>query len=101
MAKVKNNLHIELLGTAFSISADEEQEYLEKLLRSYEDKVVNTKKLGLEDPLKIAILTGFLLCDEIEKLSAANHAEAQEVERRTLRAIALLDEAIGDTGNVS
>jgi cell division protein ZapA (FtsZ GTPase activity inhibitor) len=92
----KNDLRINMLGTSFSISADEDPEYLESLLKRYEIVVENTKKAtGLTDPLKAAILSGFLLCDEIEKLKARfEEPDARKAEQLTLDLIARIDEAL-------
>jgi cell division protein ZapA (FtsZ GTPase activity inhibitor) len=79
---MKNDLHIELLGTSFSISADEEPAYLENVLNSYRLAVGNIREsTGLQDPLKIAILTGYLLCDEVQRMHK-KEAAIQETEAR-------------------
>jgi cell division protein ZapA (FtsZ GTPase activity inhibitor) len=95
----KNDLRINMLGTSFSIAADEDPEYLENLLERYQIVVENTKKAtGLTDPLKAAILTGFLLCDEIEKLKAQfGEQDARKAEQLTLDLIARIDEALPET----
>ena len=91
----KSSLHFKLLGTSFSIVADEDGAYLEKLLAKYKNVLENTQKAtGIDDPLKLAILTGFLLCDEIEKMALNENQEGQEAERRTLNMIARIDEVI-------
>jgi len=91
----KSSLHFKLLGTSFSISADEDNDYLEKLLDRYTIVLENTRKsTGVNDPLKLAILTGFLLCDEIEKTRLQKKREGQEAEQRTLNMIARIDEVI-------
>jgi cell division protein ZapA (FtsZ GTPase activity inhibitor) len=95
----KNDLRINMLGTSFSISADEDTEYLENLLERYQIVVENTKKAtGLTDPLKAAILSGFLLCDEIEKLKVRyGEQDARKAEQLTLDLIARIDEALLET----
>ncbi|MDR1507893.1 MAG: cell division protein ZapA [Treponema sp.] len=92
----KNDLRIDILGTSFFIAADEDPEYLEGLLKRYHAVIENTKKAtGLADPLKIAILAGFLLCDEIEKAKTrAGQPDSREVEQLTLDLIARIDEAL-------
>jgi cell division protein ZapA (FtsZ GTPase activity inhibitor) len=101
----KSDLRLDILGTSFSICADEDAAYLDNLLDRLRAAVDNTKKsTGLKDPLKVAILTGFLLCDEIHKLKqqvgldfagiSRDGHEAQETERLTLDLIARLDEAL-------
>ncbi|MCL1815838.1 MAG: cell division protein ZapA [Treponema sp.] len=91
----KSSLHFNLLGTSFSIAADEEISYLESLLNRYRIILENTRKsTGLDEPLKLAILTGFLLCDEIEKMKTQEIREGREVEQLTLNMIARIDEVI-------
>lgn len=91
-----SDLRLDLLGTSFSITADEDPVYLRGILDQYRAAIANTQKnMGLKDPLKTAILTGFLLCDEIHKLRNRGEApEADEVERLTLNLIARIDEAL-------
>jgi cell division protein ZapA (FtsZ GTPase activity inhibitor) len=74
-----SSLRIDILGTSFSISADEDPGYLENLLARYYICVENTRKItGLSDPLKLAIMTGFLLCEDVQK----RLAKAEPQERR-------------------
>ncbi|MDR1956901.1 MAG: cell division protein ZapA [Treponema sp.] len=96
---VKNDLRIEILGTSFSIAAEENPVYLESILNNYRLAVESTQNsTGLRDPLKIAILTGFLLCDEIQRRfsreALEEDAEAHEAEQITLNLIARIDEAL-------
>jgi cell division protein ZapA (FtsZ GTPase activity inhibitor) len=96
---VKNDLRIDILGTSFSISADEDPVYLENLLNRYRLVIENTQKLtGLEDPLKISIIAGFLLCDELQKTPESNPAifESQEAEEIAGKIIARLERALKD-----
>ncbi|MDR2767211.1 MAG: cell division protein ZapA [Treponema sp.] len=92
----KSELRIDLLGTSLPIAADEDPAYLESLLSRYRIVIENTRKnTGLTDPLKIALLTGFLLCDEIEKIKrqdASGEREGREVEKLTLDLIARIDD---------
>jgi mannose-6-phosphate isomerase len=62
------DLHLNILGTSFSISTDEEPAYLEELFGFYKEAINDTiRKTGMTDSLQIAILTGFLLCDDLKK----------------------------------
>jgi cell division protein ZapA (FtsZ GTPase activity inhibitor) len=97
----KSDLRIDILGTSFSILADEDPLYLNGLLNRYRTVIENTQKsTGMKDPLKIAILAGFLLCDEIQRTrkqdSAREPVEAREAEQLTLDLIARIDEAMED-----
>jgi cell division protein ZapA (FtsZ GTPase activity inhibitor) len=93
----KTSLNIELLGTAFSISADEDPVYLNALLGDYYQTVENTRKItGIEDPLKLAILTGLLLCDDYKKLTSQTPRvrDSVEAEKLTQELISRLDKAL-------
>jgi cell division protein ZapA (FtsZ GTPase activity inhibitor) len=93
----KSGLCIDVLGTSLSIAAEEDPDYLEKLLSRYRMVIENTQNsTSLQDPLKVAILTGFLLCDEIEKIKQQDAQEGREAEQLTLDIIARIDELIPD-----
>ena len=104
-----NELCLEILGTSFTITADEDEEYLKKVLSQYKAALKNTQSIsGINEPLNVAILTGFLLCDEINKIKQEINAketadsednaelqwERQEVEERTTRLINKLEQAL-------
>jgi len=104
----RNDLIINVLGASFSITAGEDPAYLDEVLAQYQVAVANTQGIsGMKDPLKVAILTGFLLCDEINKLkiqveeeqakTALEHkTEAQEVNRITQDIIDRIEQVIND-----
>jgi cell division protein ZapA (FtsZ GTPase activity inhibitor) len=90
-------LLLDVLGTSFSIMADEDEAYLREILNQYRTAVENTQAIsGITNALNVAVLTGFLLCDEINRMKLNMEGESQEVEMRTLNLIAKLDEAIPD-----
>ena len=98
----KNDLCIDVLGTSVTISTDEDPAHLEMLLEKYRKTVDEVKRVsGLDDPLKIAVLTGFLLSHDLEKagLSVSGETnkgseESGEAERLTLGMISRLDEVL-------
>lgn len=62
------NLQIDVLGTSFAIKANEDSEYLNKLLGYYKRIVGQLEKSGtLQSPLQISIISGIMLCDELYK----------------------------------
>ncbi len=66
-------LHINILGTSFSIKASEDDEYLSKLSGYYTKLVEEIQKSGmLKSGLDISILAGIMLCDELYKEKAKN-----------------------------
>ena len=110
-----NELCLDILGTSFTITTDEDEVYLKKVLAQYQSAVKNTQSIsGITNPLNVAILTGFLLCDEINKMKqkaledssvSGNENEPsweeQEVEDRTLRLITKLEQALNFFGTSS
>ena len=97
---------IDILGDRFFITAGEDPSYLEEVLGQYQFAVAQTQGIsGIKDPLRIAILTGFLLCDESNKMkkqvqedqanAEAQRAEdEQELYQITENLIARLDQII-------
>lgn len=97
----KADIRVDVLGTSFSLSVDEEPLYLQTILGRYRTVIDNTQKItGLTDPLKIAILAGIQLCDDLEKLRVRGFsgmgggAEAKTVEDTLISLIKRIDEAI-------
>ena len=90
-----NELCLDILGTSFTIDADEDTEYLQKVLEQYRTAIENTQSIsGITAPLNIAILTGFMLCDEINKIRQKMEGESAELQQRTDNLIAKLDQAL-------
>ena len=84
-------LKLDVLGASFTITAEEDEDYLNKVLTQYKAAVENTRNIsGINSPLNVAVLTGFLLCDEINKMKQSG----EEASGRTIRLIAALDEAL-------
>jgi len=102
-----SELCLDILGTSFTITADEDESYLQKVLSQYRTAVENTQSIsGINDPLNVAVLAGFLLCDEVNKIrhqleefSGKAGSEDREMLERTLRLIANLDNALKICGN--
>jgi mannose-6-phosphate isomerase len=98
----KNSLRIDVLGTSFSIAAEEDRLYLDGLLKRYKLKIEEVQKnADISDPLRTAILTGFILYDEIEKMRAGNTAahskyEYMRIGERLETLSSRIDEVIGD-----
>ena len=97
-------LQINLLGTSFTIQANEDEEHLQKLLGYYARIVEDVSKIeSIKTPLQTSILAGIMLCDEVykEKSNAVamektgaqktqptvNDEEIEELERRTIAMI--------------
>jgi cell division protein ZapA (FtsZ GTPase activity inhibitor) len=98
-----NRLQINVLGTSFTIRADEDEAYMKRILWYLERKIEETKeRTPIADPVKISILTSFYIIDELlrEKTrdgrEAVLPAESDEMERIALRLISEIDDAIGE-----
>ena len=94
-----HDLLIDVLGTKFSITTNEDPMFLDKVLAQYRAAINNTQNIsGMKDPLKIAILTGFLLCAEINKLKLQIENEhtgvEEELNRITRNLIDSIDHAM-------
>jgi cell division protein ZapA (FtsZ GTPase activity inhibitor) len=95
-----NELCLDILGTSFTITVDEDEAYLQKVLAQYKAAVENTQAIsGINEPLNISILTGYLLCDEINKIKQQLENESIEVQQRTMTLIAKIDQALGTSPN--
>jgi mannose-6-phosphate isomerase len=98
----KNSLRIDVLGTSFTILAEADGLYLDGLLKRYKLKIEEIQKnAGTDDPLRVAILTGFSLYDEIERMRSGNTAgrstsEYMSIGERLNDLSSLIDKAIGD-----
>ena len=57
-----------MLGTSFTIQANEDNQYLEKLLGYYQRITDDVKRIdSIKSPLQVAILSGIMICDELYK----------------------------------
>ena len=94
-------LQINLLGTSFTIQANEDEEHLKKLLGYYSRIVDDVSKIdSIKTPLQTSILAGIMLCDEVYKektnvvemqknqtQGSQNEQDTEELERRTIAMI--------------
>jgi cell division protein ZapA len=96
----KGSLQIDLLGTSFAIQADEQPDYLNTLYSHFKKTVQQVQATSsLNDTLKIAIIAGILLSDELykEKMKHSDQASAldmAEAEKLALRMISRIDQVI-------
>ncbi len=97
------SIRINLLGTSFSASAKEDDEYLKKLLSYYREITGAVEKNSKSNnPLEVSILSGITLVDELYKEKKKNAAlekalstpQNLEEERMTRSMIEKLDEAL-------
>ena len=100
-------LKIEMLGTSFTIQANEDNQYLEKLLGYYQRITDDVKRIdSIKSPLQVAILSGIMICDELYKEKqnkialengesvaqiSENSIDSDEIQRITLEMIKKID----------
>lgn len=94
-------LSINVLGTSFELEADQKNEYLQSLYGYYLSVLEKAKTTaGVEDPLKIAIMAGLLLSDEVFKARSEVAGDVTEpdaflaMEHSTMKLIAKIDDVI-------
>jgi len=89
-----NLLEVEVLGTSFTIKADEDPEYLGQVVKYLTQKVDETKEaVSLKDPLKIAVLTGIIVVDELMR---EKHKTGAPMSKETALAMEKITEGMID-----
>lgn len=94
------HVQIQILGTTFTIQADEDPEYLSRLVDYLTGKVHEIERtVSTKEPVKIALLAGILIADELfkdrERQSATlSPSESDEAEQITKRLIRRIDESL-------
>jgi cell division protein ZapA (FtsZ GTPase activity inhibitor) len=82
-ANVPHELLIDILGTSFVITTGEDPAYLEEVMARYRAAVEYTQDIsGMQDPLKVAVLTGFMICEKYNQLKIAEEEQANIEARR-------------------
>jgi len=76
------SLQINMLGTSFSIKANEDEEYLKKLLKYYTQITDLITKNGTLNNQQISILAGIMLCDELYKEKSSKALEKSKAEKK-------------------
>ncbi len=95
-----NLKRIRLLGSSFSLKVDEDPIYFDSIIDYIEKKISKVEaQMGVRDPLRTAIISCILLTDELFKernnpVKGLSEKEADEVEKKTLEIIKLIDSTI-------
>lgn len=99
-----------MLGTSFTIQANEDNQYLEKLLGYYKRITDDVKNIdSIKSSLQVAILSGIMICDELykekqNKIALENDVfvsqnpedskNSDEIQRITLEMIQKIDKVL-------
>ena len=101
-------LRIEMLGTSFTIQANEDTAYLEKLLGYYKRITDDVGGIdSIKNPLQTAILSGIMIVDELYKekqnkvamengnyIPPKEDPNEDEIERRTADMISKINKVL-------
>lgn len=96
----RGTLQIDTLGTSFSIQTDEKPEYLNVLYSHLKKTIQDIENAsGIDDPLKIAILAGIQITDELYKEKLKNRDQSKnldlvEAEQLALHMIHTIEQVI-------
>ncbi len=99
----KNSLAVNILGSSFTVQTSGDLQHLQRVVDYLENKVQEIQSKYAErttqDPVKISLLAGLNLVDELFRTRAGTGAEADDVEleRITERLIDTIDKSL--TGN--
>jgi len=99
----KSRLSVNVLGTSFDLEADQKDDYVQSIYNYYLSVLEKAKETSdVDDPLKIAIIAGLFLSDEVfkarlETTGTVTDPEAFiDMETTTMRMIAKIDDVIHD-----
>jgi cell division protein ZapA len=93
----KSSLPVDILGSSFTVQATGNPQYLRRVIDYLEKKVGEIRQRyadsASQDPVKISLLAGLNVVDELFRSQGAEIAgdEALEVERITERLIETID----------
>lgn len=90
-----------VLGTSFDLEVDQKDEYLQALY-GYYLSVIEKAKTVAEDPLRVAIVAGLFLSDEVFKARTNGSTKSTDIdaflamERSAMKMIAKIDDVMHD-----
>ena len=75
----KEPVQVTILGTSFAVKTDEDPEYLHNLISYLAEKVKEIEQSVVsKDPLRVSILAGMLIADELFKEREKHSRTAEE-----------------------
>ena len=99
----KNSLTVNILGSSFTVQSNGDLQHLQRVVDYLENKVEEIRQKyadsATQDPVKISLLAGLNVVDEMFRAGGVETAagEAVELERITERLIDTIDKSL--TGN--
>ncbi len=79
--------HIEILGQSFSLKSDDSPEYIQGLADELKQRYARiSARMNVADPLRVAILAGLFLLDDVKKSGGAHQTRrvvSQSAEQGT------------------
>lgn len=99
----KSRLNVSTLGTSFELEVGEKEDYVDSIYNYYLSILKKAEMTSdVDDPLKVAIIAGLFLTDEVFKarMDAANTTNNPEafvaMENTAMKIIAKIDDVIHD-----
>ena len=94
----KSRVKVDLLGTSFQIQADEDAAYLAEIVAYLSGKVSEVRReVPVADPVKVALLVGLNLTDELFKARAGREIpDDPEIGQIATRIIERIDRTLDD-----
>ena len=95
----KNQLHVDLLGSSFTIQSPEAQPYLEELVDYLRRKIEETRRdTPRAEPVKVALLTALNITDELfkERGRPDKAADTSQVEEIAKNLITQIDQCLSE-----
>ena len=99
----KSRLSVNVLGTSFDLEADQKDDYVASIYDYYLSVLEKAKETSdVDNPLKIAIIAGLFLSDEVFKAKLENMEAITDpkafidIETTAMRIIAKIDDVMHD-----
>jgi cell division protein ZapA len=93
---------VTIFGQTYSLRADEDSGYVEEAARYLDTKMRTlSESTGTSDPLRVAVLAGLNLVDELKKLQEQQRSVEEQVEATTRELLSAIDESLREPTQTS
>jgi cell division protein ZapA len=93
----KNEVHVQIFGTGYTIRGEEDQEYIQKVAAYVDQKMREiNEKLPVASLAKVAVLASLNLADELMREREERRRLAEGVSERAERLSSALDSCLRD-----
>ncbi len=93
---------VTIFGQTYSLRADEDGGYVEDLARYLDSKMRTlSESTGTSDPLRVAVLAGLNVVDELFKLREEHRSAEEQVEATARELLTAIDESLREPTETS